>query len=46
MANDIKRRDFLKLLGGGAVAASTLLTACKMEMAVRLPVCKNRKREK
>lgn len=31
MANDIKRRDFLKLLGGGAVAASTLLTACKKD---------------
>lgn len=29
MSKDINRRSFLKLLGGGAVATSALLTACK-----------------
>lgn len=29
MAKEINRRDFLKVLGGSAVATSTLLTACK-----------------
>ncbi len=29
MAKDINRRDFLKMLGSGTVAASALLTACK-----------------
>lgn len=29
MAKDISRRNFLKALGGGAVASSALLTACK-----------------
>ena len=31
MRKDINRRSFLKLLGGGAVASSALLAACKQE---------------